>query len=177
MTERTPALLPGTLVESFRLPDVRGGNVSLDDVVARGRVVLVFYRGGWCPLCNRQLAELSSRYEEFRKAGIEILAISNEEVEQGQRVLDKLGPPFPLLLDRQAEVIRRLGLLVGRRDVLGWVLRKRGYAHPAVVIVGSDRRIQWSYRGRTYRDRPSADEILKAAGTAPSPGGSVEEGV
>lgn len=157
---------PGALVDSFTLPDVRGGNVALEDVLSRARAVIVFYRGGWCPLCNRQLAELSSRYEEFRKAGLEILAVSNEEVTQGRRVLDQIGPPFPLLLDSSSDVIGRLGLVVGKRDPLGWVLRKRGYAHPAVVIVDENRCIQWSYVGRTYRDRPSPDHILEAARSA-----------
>lgn len=168
-----PASLPavGDPAPAFSLPDVRGGTVSLLEVLSKGRAVLVFYRGGWCPLCNRQLAELSSCYDFFEQRRLQILAISNEEVQQGKKVLDKIGPPFSLLLDRSGEVIARYGLVVGRRDPLGWTLRKRGYAHPAVVLIGQDGRVQWVHRGRTYRDRPSPAEILEAADREQPTGG------
>jgi len=156
----------GALVESFRLPDVRGGDVTLVNVLERARAVLIFYRGGWCPLCNRQLAELSLRYGEFQSRAIEILAISNEEVTQGQKVLAKISPPYPLLLDPTSEVIARFGLVVDKRDPLGLSLRKHAYAHPAVAIVGRDSRVDWFFRGRNYRDRPSPDAILEAADRA-----------
>lgn len=65
----------GSGIADFRLPDARGGEVSLADVLSRRRAVLVFYRGGWCPICNSQLAALSARYEDFRRRDLEILAI------------------------------------------------------------------------------------------------------
>lgn len=164
MTTDTPSSLSvGDEAPDFVLPDVRGGDVSLAEVLEHRRVTLVFYRGGWCPICNHQLAELSSRYAEFSERNIEILAISNEEVRQGKKVLDKVGPPYPLLLDSSGEVIARYALTVPKRDPLGWMLRKHGYAHPAVVLVGQDRRVQWIYRGRTYRDRPRPAQIIEAA--------------
>ncbi|MCK6502156.1 peroxiredoxin family protein [Myxococcota bacterium] len=162
----------------FELPDVRGGRVALEEVLKSSRAVLVFYRGGWCPICNAQLAKLSAAYEAFRDRGAEILAISNERVREGREVLRKVGPPYPLLLDEDGEVIRAYALEVTRRDPLGWVLRKQGYAHPAVFVVDPDGRIAWRYVGRHYRDRPSVDLVLQAldgavaqAGTAGSEAG------
>jgi hypothetical protein len=43
----------GNLAPGFSLPDARGGSFALSDALSRGPVVLVFYRGGWCPYCNR----------------------------------------------------------------------------------------------------------------------------
>lgn len=114
-------------------------------------------------MCNRQLVDISARYEEFRDRGVEILAISNEEVRQGKKVLAKIGPPYPLLLDSASETLARYGLIAPKRDPLGWMLRKHGYAQPAVVLVGQDGRIEWMYCGKTYKDRPSVDQILVAA--------------
>lgn len=165
-TTATGSPAVGDEAPDFTLPDVRGGRVSLTDILQNGRAALVFYRGGWCPICNKQLARLTERYAEFQQRRVEILAISNEEVRHGKKVLDKIGPPYPLLLDQTSEVIARYGLVVDRRDPLGWILRKRAYAHPAVVLVGQDGRIQWFYRGRTYRDRPQPEHILEAADRA-----------
>lgn len=157
-----PQLSAESLVPDFELPDVRGGTVRLSDVLQRDRAVLVFYRGGWCPICNAQLGKLSAAHEEFRARGAEVLAISNEAVRQGEKVLQKIGPPYPLLLDERSEVIGQLGLTVSRRDPLGWALRKEGYAHPAVMIVGRDGALRWQYVGKTYRDRPKVSAILAA---------------
>src|ERR1700722_4137334 len=49
------ALLPGSIAPGFVLPDALGYSVSLKDALAKGNVVLTFYRGAWCPFCNLQL--------------------------------------------------------------------------------------------------------------------------
>lgn len=162
MSTDTSSPKAGDPAPEVSLPDVRGGRVELSQLLARARVVLVFYRGGWCPICNRQLAKLSSEYEAFQARAAEIVAISNEEVREGAEVLKKIGPPFPLLLDGTSEVIERYGLLVGKRDPLGWMLRKRAYARPAVFVVERDGTVSWTYVGTTYRDRPSVARILDA---------------
>ena len=97
---------------------------------------------------------------------IEIVAISNEEAEKGLKVLKKIGPPFPLLYDVDSKVIAEYNVLVKERDPLALMLKKKNFAHPAVFLIGSDQKILWEYIGKTYRDRPSPDEILKAAKSA-----------
>lgn len=166
MNEDIPAV--GAIAPAFTLPDVRGGEVSLDDIVRDRRAVLVFYRGGWCPICNHQLNRLSAAYERFTERGAEILAISNERVREGEKVLRSIGPPYPLLLDEGGEVIGRYALSVAKRDPLGWMLQKHGYAHPAVIVVGEGRRIEWAYVGKSYRDRPKVERILAALSPEPA---------
>ncbi len=164
MAAGSPAV--GDEAPDFTLPDVRGGKVSLTDILRNGRAALVFYRGGWCPICNKQLTRLTERYAEFRRRRVEILAVSNEEVRQGKKVLDKIGPPYPLLLDQASEVIARYGLIHDRSYPLLWVMRKRAWADPAVVLVGQDGRIQWLHRGGTSHDIAEPEHILEAADRA-----------
>src|ERR1700733_15046086 len=49
------ALTKGGLAPDFTLPDATGTPVTLSDRLRDGPVVLIFYRGGWCPYCNLQL--------------------------------------------------------------------------------------------------------------------------
>lgn len=149
-------------IPDLQLPNARGGSVRLSDVTKEKIAVLVFYRGGWCPICNRQLAALSADYESFRRLGAEIVAISNEEVEKGRNLPQDAGPPFLLLQDPNGEVIRSFGLRVRKRDALGVMMRKQGYATPAVFIVDRDGIVRWKYVGRDYKDRPTNDAILDA---------------
>ena len=46
------ALKPGAVAPDFMLPDAQGRCVRLQSLLRQGPVVLVFYRGGWCPYCN-----------------------------------------------------------------------------------------------------------------------------
>lgn len=156
-------LVEGALAPDFTLPEVRGPIVSMSDSLENSRVVLVFYRGGWCPLCNIQLRRLSEHYAGFEERNHKLLAISNEEVQ----VRDKIDAPYPLLFDRDSIVLAKYGLVVGKRDPLGWMLRKNDYAYPTVFLVGQDGLIRWIYRGQNYRDRPSPAAILEAADNDP----------
>ncbi|MFU8806728.1 MAG: peroxiredoxin family protein [Bradymonadaceae bacterium] len=156
------SLSPGLPVKDFRLPDVRGGQASLSEILAEKKAMIVFYRGGWCPLCNMQLSKITASYGEFERRGVEIIAVSNEAVEKGEKLLRKLGPPYPLVADLEGEVLEELGLVVKKRDLLGVVLGKHDFAHPAAILVDQQSHIEWSYRGRNYRDRPSVDLLLSA---------------
>jgi peroxiredoxin len=156
------ALALGRMVNEFSLTDVRGQEVSLTSMLDVGRVLLISYRGGWCPLCNMQLGKLSQAYEEFERRKVQIVAISTELPEQGQEVLRKIGPPYRLLVDVERVVLESLGLVVETRDLWSKVNRKHDFAHPGAVLIGQDHRIQWAYRGRTYRDRPSIKVLLEA---------------
>lgn len=153
----------------FVLRDVRGPQIRLFTLLERGRVVLVFYRGGWCPICNVQLGRLSAAYDQFAERGVEIVAISNDVVRKGKEALESVGPKYPVVVDPESEVITAYGAVVSRRDPLVWVLGKQAYAHPMVLIVERDGRVSWAYRGANYRDRPSVARIL-AALDAVSPG-------
>jgi hypothetical protein len=91
--------------------------------------------------------------------------ISNERVCEGEKVLRSIGPLHPLLLDEGSDVLGRCALTVAKRNPLGWMLRKHGYAHPAVLVVGAGRRIEWAYVGKSYRDRPKVEPVLDVRGS------------
>ncbi len=159
-------IVVGEAAPEFTLPEARGAQIRLSDLTRNEKVVLVFYRGGWCPLCSRQLADLSQAYSRFQAAGAEILAISNEEVAKGQELRAKAGPPFRLLHDPKGTVLHTYGLVVQSRDALGTMKRKHGYAHPATVVVGRDGKVAWKYVGKDYKDRPGVDAVLEAVAGA-----------
>ena len=158
---RTP-ITAGATCSDFWLKDVRGGEVSLYKTLQEKQVLLVFYRGGWCPLCSRQLGELSEAWSQFQERSVQILAVSNEEPEKGRKLLKKMGPPFPLLADTIGSAITAFDLTVEKRDPLGWMLQKEDFAQPAVFLIGQDKVVKWAYRGKNYRDRPHPSAIVEA---------------
>ena len=63
------ALKVGDRAPDFELPDASGKKVKLSELLARGPVVVTWYRGGWCPYCNIALRGFHKSLPEIRAAG------------------------------------------------------------------------------------------------------------
>ena len=79
--------------------DLQGQPVKLAGLYAQGPVFLVFYRGGWCPFCNRQLHNLAAAKEQFDAKGLKLAAISVDRPSEEAKTQAKQGVPFPMLSD------------------------------------------------------------------------------
>lgn len=101
----------GTSAPDFSLPDARGGTFILRNALARGPVVAVFYRGGWCPYCNITLRAYQRALAEIRAAGAEFVAISPERPDHGLSTAEKNDLAFPVLSDTDNRVANSFGLV------------------------------------------------------------------
>ncbi len=158
------SIKPGVAAPKFELPDVNGNKVSLSLLLESGKkIMLLFYRGGWCPLCSKQLASLTQDYEQFKKKGALIVAVSNEPPNNGKELLKTLKLPFLLLVDQKSEVLDKYGVKVTKRDsidVRALDGNYKYYALPSVFIIGTDGKVIWRYIGKNHRDRPRNSDIL-----------------
>ncbi len=75
----------GETAPPFTLANQQGERRSLDELLARGPVVLAFYRGVWCPYCNADLQNLQRYVPELEEAGATLVAISPEKSSYGPR--------------------------------------------------------------------------------------------
>lgn len=97
-----PGLAVGERAPDFTLPDGSGQAVSLAERLAEGPVVVTFFRGAWCPICNLQVAAFARAIEEIRDTGGSLLAVhpDSQSFEQAGEV------GFPILRDADQTVIR-----------------------------------------------------------------------
>lgn len=103
---RAPGLAVGDVAPDFVLPDARGKRVSLRDRLASGPVVLVFYRGEWCPYCNTYLRALQAILPDIRKAGASLVAVSPQAPDHSLSMTQKAELEYDVLSDATQEVIR-----------------------------------------------------------------------
>lgn len=174
MEIRFPKL--GDKVKNFELKDFNGEEVELYDVLKEKAVVLVFYRGSWCPYCNLELKEYKDYYESFRAAGLEVLAISPELPEYSQRFQNKNFFPFPLLYDKKNKLAKKMhlnftldpqlvpiykafGIDIGARNGDG----KWEIPVPATMIISKDRHIKYIFADVDYKKRAEPDSVLAVA--------------
>lgn len=154
----------GEKAPDFTLKDITGNRIKLSSLLGKENILLVFYRGSWCPMCNVQIANLSKDYQKFKKMKTEIVAISSDNVKEARKTEEKAKPEFPLLLDTNSEVIESYGILVKKRelkDMLALMHRKKNYAMPSVFLLDKEGIVRYRYVGKSYIDRPSNEDILK----------------
>lgn len=100
----------GSRAPEFTLPDATGRPVRLSDRLARGPVVLTFYRGEWCPYCNLTLAALQRVLEDIKGLGASLIAISPQRPSDALTMTEKHDLEFDVLSDADQRVIRAYGV-------------------------------------------------------------------
>jgi peroxiredoxin Q/BCP len=152
---KSEALIVGGPAPVIELPTATGAFERLTDHLG-ANVVLIFYRGHWCPVCRRQLGQLRDAYSSIRGMNAEILAVSTQSTAEIAVSLHAATLPFPLLSDDEAKVIEPLGLAVHDDD------RDRWLARPTTVLINRQGTIRFAHVGEHPRDRPALGAILLA---------------
>jgi peroxiredoxin len=101
----------GDRAPDFLLPDARGGKLELTTALAAGPVVLVFYRGAWCPYCNLQLAAYQQALPDIEAAGATLIAVSPQTPDRSSSFAETQNLRFAVLSDRGNKVAHEYGLV------------------------------------------------------------------
>ena len=105
-----PGLDLGARAPEIRLPDIYEKEVSLNAQLVAGPVVLTFFRGDWCPICNLQLRALQRALPDIRAAGASLLAVTPQSMTHTLSLAEKAELEFTLLSDADQQVIREYRL-------------------------------------------------------------------
>jgi peroxiredoxin len=174
--ENVTPLLNGSTIPNVMVKTTDGSPVSLPALLMQKPAVIVFYRGGWCPYCSRQLAELKDIEQELVAEGYQILAISPETPEKLQS--QKLETEFAaeLISDSDLNAIRAFGIGFYVPDDTRKLHRDRMQVEltvdqneravmpaPAIFITDTSGKILFNYVNPDFRTRPSAALVLSAA--------------
>jgi len=100
----------GEPAPEFTLADQRGEQVSLAELLRDGPVVLVFYRGEWCPYCNLQLRTFQAHLGQLAEHGAQLVAISPQTPDHSLSMAEQNELGFRVLSDVGASVIDEYGL-------------------------------------------------------------------
>ena len=125
------ALSVGALAPDFCLPNVDGKSVCLRDVLAKGPVVLSFYRGGWCPYCNLELRALQQSYPEMSALGATLLAISPQLPDRSRAFAEERLLSFEVLSDVGDVVALKFGLVYTVPEAIRPIYQQWGIDLPA----------------------------------------------
>jgi len=161
-------ILPvGAKIPEFQLPDHDGKSISSSDLLAKGRLVLCFIRGRWCPFCVGQMEAMNLIAPEIERVGATLAAISPQTVQQSFFMRDQHKLRFPLLSDGGNNVARQFGLTYRVPDEQR-TLYKRTFVNlpfvngddswelpiPATYIIDGNGTVLFASANEDYTERP-----------------------
>lgn len=169
------ALKEGDTMPSFELPDANGNIVKSSELLAGGPLVIVFYRGAWCPYCNLYLHALEGYLPDFESLGASLVAISGEPPDRSLSVVEKDSLTFTVLSDTALVAARKFGIVyelpkIVEDVMLGFGLdMKEYYGTPkaelplsATYVVNKEGQITYSFLEADYKVRAEPVDIIAA---------------
>ena len=164
----------GEMAPDFNTVDYLGNKVSLKKLLKRGPVVLMFYRGVWCPYCNKQLMQLQDSLELINELSGTVIAVTPETVESIGKTVEKTNAEFRIIHDEdlcimkaydvayelEASVLKRYKKTgINLKDANG----KNGanLPVPATYIIGQDGKIVYAFFDPDHKKRATVRKILE----------------
>lgn len=168
------ALHAGQKIPDFELVNQNGMLVRASDLSQKGKLVMCFFRGRWCPFCVGQLEAMNAIYVQIQALGAALVGISPQTVHQAYLMADQHRLRFPLLCDTGNKVARQFGL-VYRVPQYQQEIYQRAFVNlpfangdsswelpiPAVYVVNHNSTIQYAAVNPDYTERPEPSEILR----------------
>ena len=169
------ALKKGDKLPAFKLSDATGKEVSSADLLAKGGIVLSFYRGGWCPYCNLELKALQNALSEINAKGYELVAITPETPDNSLSTQEKNELKFSVLSDIDNKYAKEAGLVFQMQEDLRAIYHEFGLdipkyngnqdyelPMPATYVVNAEGEIIYSFVAEDYSERADPVDVLKA---------------
>lgn len=176
--ERAPR--PGDRAPGFVLPEARGGTVDLAARLAVGPVVLMFYRGGWCPYCNLELRAWQALLPRLQALGGSLVAISPQSPDGSLSTAEKNALGFDVASDMGSRVGDAYGLTFRMPADLQALYRERGIVLPdvngdddwrlplpATFVIARDGRVALAHVDVDYRVRLEPEDALACVAALP----------
>jgi peroxiredoxin len=163
----------GDAAPEFTLMDPEGNPVSSRELLARGPLVVSFYRGVWCPYCNLELQALQAALGEITARGASLVAISPQTAANSRKSQRDNKLEFPILSDIRSEVANAFGIRFALPGYLAEVYKTFGNNLPVVnddpawvlpmparYVISTSGIIAYSEVNPDYTQRPDPSELL-----------------
>ncbi|MEM9858084.1 MAG: peroxiredoxin-like family protein [Bacteroidota bacterium] len=166
----------GDKAPDFSLSNATGETLSLTSLLEKGKVVLTFYRGSWCPYCSLQLNQYQQVLGEINALGAELVAISPQTPDESLNTKEINELRYEVLSDNGNIVARQFTTVFKNEETPIETMKSLGidfnifYADdsnelpvPAVFVIEQNGKISFAKAiSGDYRNRVEASDIINA---------------
>lgn len=172
----TPKGIPvGEQAPHFEGKDQEGNDVNLEALLKQQPVVLFFYRGQWCPVCNRYLSNFQDSLNQLKKAGANVIAVTPELPRNVNKTVEQTGASFSIIADTTHSIMDQYGVgfnvtedYVAKIQDMGTnIAANNGDEEavlpvPATYVISENGKIAWRHFDLNYKNRAPVSAIKKA---------------
>ena len=169
----SPGLKVGQKAPDFTLTNAFGKPVNLYSQLKKGPVVLVFYRGAWCPFCNLHLHVLKENVANFKKYNATLIAVTPQQPDQSAKQIKEKAYTFEVLSDLDDAVMKNYGLYYKLSDELVALYKSKGLdveqyngkgrvalPVPGTFVIAKDGKVIGAHAEHDYKERMEPSEII-----------------
>ncbi len=170
------SLNKGKQIPDIILPNATKKQVSVNKILASGKkVILAFYRGGWCPYCNLELKALQEFLPDFEANNAILIAITPEIPDNSLSTIEKNKLTFEVLTDQNNELAKKFNLVYQIPKELNDIYlsfgidleksqdnKERKLPIAATYVVDTSGKIIYDFVKADYKKRADPKDILKA---------------
>jgi peroxiredoxin len=171
--ENDLGLKAGESVPAFESNTYDGESINLDNLLANGSIMVIFYRGGWCPFCNYQVRQITEAFDKFQQRNVTPVLISVDNIDGAMLIKEAYEIPFPVLSDSNLaahesfktvieldnskyEKYKKFGV-----DLEAWSgLEHHKMAAPGIFLVNGEAQVLWSHVALDFKTRPNVEQLL-----------------
>jgi len=148
--------------------------IDLTGLLKKGKVVIVFYRGAWCPYCNKHMSSLQDSLGFILDKEATLIAISPEVDSSIEKTIAKSKASFNIVHDSTYTLMKKYGVafqvnsaIVARYKLVGINLEEANgnkdniLPVPATFIINQDGVIDYIHFDENYKKRLAVKEIIK----------------
>ncbi len=172
--QQVEALVIGRKAPTIEAVDNSGNAINSDELVKKGKVVVIFYRGAWCPYCQRHMAAMQDSLEMVLNKGASVIVVTPETNESIGKMVEKSGATFSIVNDENYTIMNnyKVAYHLTKQTVpkyFGPVVNRTRKANgndddilpvPATYILDEDHKVIYAHFDKDYSQRSTVAEIL-----------------
>ena len=173
--EKPEGLFINSKAPDFKGKDQNGNEIVLKDLRKKGPVVIIFYRGYWCPYCNKELQKLEDSLQLIKEKGAQLIAITPEKQEGIAKTIEKTKASYPIITDDELKIMKAYDVAyqVDTKTIDRYKMASIDLAAnngqkpdavylpvPAVYIIGKDGEIKYRFFEEDYKKQAAVKDIL-----------------
>ncbi len=174
--EKPEGLFINSKAPDFKAKDQNGNEIVLKDLRKKGPVVIIFYRGYWCPYCNKELQRLQDSLQLIKDKGAQLIAVTPEKQEGIAKTIEKTKASYSIITDEDLKIMKAYSVAyqVDDKTVSRYKMANIDLASnngqkpgsviylpvPAVYIINKDGEISYRFFNPDYKNQAPVKDIL-----------------
>ncbi len=172
-TKNPEGLKVGDKAPAINGIDQNGNKISLKTLLKKGEAVIMFYRGQWCPYCNKQLSHLNDSLSFIIAKGATVITITPETADNIKKTVEKTNASFSIVTDKGMAIMKSYKVNFAVDEMTITKYKKYGIDFkkangenganlpvPATYIVGKNGKIKYVFFNPDYSKRASVKDII-----------------